>query len=100
MSDELNSIDATEAVERIKRKEINVYDLVQSCLNRIEKVDPVVEAWAFLDPEIAKAQAKKIDSNLAAGVEPGPLIGIPLSGAATAWPIFFFHWQKKALKKP
>jgi Asp-tRNA(Asn)/Glu-tRNA(Gln) amidotransferase A subunit family amidase len=78
MNEELYSIDATEAVERIKNKEIKVIDLIQSCLDRIEKVDQVVEAWAFLEPEKMIEKAEKIDSKLVRGVTPGPLVGIPI----------------------
>lgn len=78
MRNELFSIDATEAVRRIYQKEITVLDLVQSCLDRITKVEPIVDAWAYLASEVALSQARALDSKLAAGYSPGPLIGIPI----------------------
>ena len=78
MSEELYTLDATAAIQRIKQREIKVCDLLQSCLKRIEVVEPVVEAWAHLGPEIAIKNAEKIDADLEEGLSSGPLAGIPI----------------------
>ncbi len=51
-----------------------VRDLVQACLERIEEREPVVGAWAHLDPEAALEQARARDA------EPprSPLHGVPV----------------------
>ena len=49
--------------------------VVADCLARIAERDSVVRAWAFLDPELALAQARACD----AAAEPaGPLHGVPV----------------------
>ncbi len=78
MSSKLFSIDATEAVRRINIKEIKVVDLVQSCLKRIEEVEPIVDAWTHLAPDNALSKARKLDEKLEEGSTLGPLVGIPI----------------------
>jgi Asp-tRNA(Asn)/Glu-tRNA(Gln) amidotransferase A subunit family amidase len=47
-------------------------------LARIDQREPEVQAWAFLDPDHARAQAAALDRALAAGAAPGPLFGVPV----------------------
>ena len=49
--------------------------LVRSCLERIAERDPVVHAWAHLDPEAALAQARAADG---APGRRSPLHGVPV----------------------
>ncbi len=53
-------------------------ELVESCLARIAEADPSVEAWAFLDPAHARAQAARADAAVEIGRPIGPLHGIPV----------------------
>ena len=53
-------------------------ELVKACLARIEEVDSQVQAWAFLDPEYAIAQARAADQLRLSGQAIGPLHGIPV----------------------
>jgi Asp-tRNA(Asn)/Glu-tRNA(Gln) amidotransferase A subunit family amidase len=53
-------------------------ELVQACLERIHAVEPRVEAWAYLDPERALAQARDRDQMLAGQTRLGPLHGLPV----------------------
>jgi Asp-tRNA(Asn)/Glu-tRNA(Gln) amidotransferase A subunit family amidase len=59
---------AKEAAALIERGELTQERLVQSCLERIGSREPVVQAWAFLDP----------DSVLAQPAASGPLHGVPV----------------------
>ena len=52
--------------------------LVQDCLARIEKVDGDVQAWTYLDPEHALAQARAADEERLSGRPVGPLHGVPV----------------------
>lgn len=78
MNDELISIDATEAVQRIARQEIKVVDLLQSYLKRIEEVEPAVSAWEYLAPEIALDKARVLDKLIERGQVSGALFGVPV----------------------
>lgn len=65
---------AAEAVELLARGELTAEALVRACLERIAAEEPRVQAWEFLDPDLALSQARRLD---AAG-RPGPLHGLPL----------------------
>jgi amidase len=53
---------------------VSCEDVARDCLARIAEREPVVHAWAFLDPELVIEQARALD---AAPVR-GPLHGVPL----------------------
>ena len=57
---------------------VSAAQVVEACLARIEKLDPQVQAWAFLDPEHALWQARALDAARAAGKPLGPLHGLPV----------------------
>ncbi len=53
-------------------------ELVEDCLKRIGEVEEPIQAWAFLDPEHARAQARAADEQRMAGKTIGPLHGVPV----------------------
>jgi Asp-tRNA(Asn)/Glu-tRNA(Gln) amidotransferase A subunit family amidase len=69
---------ATEAARLIRDGIIGSEQLVEACLARIRKVDPQVQAWAFLDPDHALAQARAADELRLSGQAVGPLHGVPI----------------------
>jgi Asp-tRNA(Asn)/Glu-tRNA(Gln) amidotransferase A subunit family amidase len=70
----LYELTACQAADLIRRKELGVLELLDSCLSRIEALEPEINAWKFLAPELARARARELDC-----VEPvGPLHGIPI----------------------
>jgi Asp-tRNA(Asn)/Glu-tRNA(Gln) amidotransferase A subunit family amidase len=74
----LHLISATEAARLIRDGFISSEQLVESCLSRIRDVDPQVQAWAFLDPDHALAQARTADALRLEGKPIGPLHGVPV----------------------
>ena len=71
----LNLLTATEARAQLDRGEITSEQLVGDCLTRIEAREPDIDAWVFLDPDLALAQARARDSE----APRGPLHGIPVA---------------------
>lgn len=69
---------ATEAARRIRAGEITSEQLVEACLAVVEAREDEVQAWAFLDPDYARRQAKQADAAHRAGVDLGPLHGVPV----------------------
>lgn len=51
---------------------------VEACLARIDALEPQVHAWAWLDRDLALAQAREADARRAAGAPLGPLHGVPV----------------------
>ena len=79
MSDtNLADLTTTEAAARIARGETSSENLVSACLERIAALEPQVEAWAFHDPEHARAQARAADALMREGKGFGPLHGVPV----------------------
>ena len=74
----LNELTATEAAAKIASGEITAEQLMQACLDRVKVRDADVQAWAYLDPEYALAQARDADKQLKDGKTVGPLHGVPV----------------------
>jgi amidase len=70
----LNELSATEIARGIAAREITAEAVVADCLGRIAAREPVVQAFANVDPKLALAQARELDR----GPIRGPLHGVPL----------------------
>jgi Asp-tRNA(Asn)/Glu-tRNA(Gln) amidotransferase A subunit family amidase len=75
---DLHTLTAAAAAAAIARGEITSEALVGACLDRIAALEPQVQAWAFLDPDRALAQAKAADDARKTGKGIGPLHGVPV----------------------
>ena len=69
-----HQISATQAAREIAAGRLTSEALVRACLSRITEREAHVQAWAFLDPERAIAQARACDR----GPRRGPLHGVPI----------------------
>jgi Asp-tRNA(Asn)/Glu-tRNA(Gln) amidotransferase A subunit family amidase len=74
----LHLLSASEASRLICDGVITSVQLVEACLARIREVDEQVQAWAFLDPDYALAQARAADAWRSEGKTTGPLHGVPV----------------------
>src|SRR4051812_30242359 len=59
--------------------EVSARELLDAHLDRIERVNPGVNAIVTLDAEGARAAADAADAALAAGEDVGPLHGLPVA---------------------
>jgi Asp-tRNA(Asn)/Glu-tRNA(Gln) amidotransferase A subunit family amidase len=57
---------------------ISSTELVAACLARVRETDAQIQAWAFLDPDHALAQARAADDWRLEGRPTGPLHGVPV----------------------
>jgi amidase len=73
---EPNQLSAAEAVRRISRGELTSVELVTACLERIAAREGEVHAWASLDSELALAQARACDREVARSALHGVPVGI------------------------
>lgn len=78
MSAALHTLSATEARALLQARKISSEELVRACLARIEEREPEVGAWAYLDPELALAQARARDQVARDGQAEGLIDGIPV----------------------
>ncbi len=75
---QLNWLSASDAARALRDGAATSEQLVGACLTRIREVEPQVQAWQFLDPEHALAQARQLDEQRRAGGAVGPLHGVPV----------------------
>jgi len=75
---DLALLGAAQLARMIDAGEITSSELTQACLDRIREHDANVEAWAYLDPELALEQAARADERRATGQPLGPLHGLPV----------------------
>lgn len=64
--------------DAVRSKRVGARELVAHALDRIEHVNPQVNAFVAVDGERALAEASRIDDRVAAGESVGPLAGIPI----------------------
>ncbi|MEH7379314.1 amidase family protein [Bacillus sp. JJ1533] len=77
--DELWRWSATELAHGIRTRIISSREAVESCLDRIEEVNPVLNALAEVHAEEALAAADRADLAVKKGEPLGPLHGVPVS---------------------
>ena len=65
---------ACDALDLLRARKLGALELTEACLARIAAQEAVIQAWAHLDPDQARAAARRLDS-----LPPeGPLHGIPI----------------------
>jgi Asp-tRNA(Asn)/Glu-tRNA(Gln) amidotransferase A subunit family amidase len=74
----LTQLGALEAAAAIRDGQITSLELVNACLTRVEETEESVRAWAFLDPEHARRQARMADEMRSRGQALGALHGVPV----------------------
>jgi Asp-tRNA(Asn)/Glu-tRNA(Gln) amidotransferase A subunit family amidase len=94
-------LSAVEARRLIGTRRLSPVELLESCLARIEAVNPAVNAVVALDTERARETAKAAEAAVMAGARLGPLHGLPVGikdleeteGLRTTWgsPLFADH---------
>ncbi len=77
-TDESNWRPATELARLIRSKAISPVELLRSCLETIERLNPKINAICTLAAESAMAAAQRAERTVMAGDEIGPLHGVPI----------------------
>jgi aspartyl-tRNA(Asn)/glutamyl-tRNA(Gln) amidotransferase subunit A len=67
-----------QASERIRNREISPVELTQQCLERIEQLNPELNAFITVTADSAMAEVRKAEQEIAGGRWRGPLHGIPV----------------------
>lgn len=69
----------TEAAELIRSRKLSSVEVTQACLDRIERLNPTLNAFITVTDELALQQAHSADQEVAEGNWRGPLHGIPVA---------------------
>jgi aspartyl-tRNA(Asn)/glutamyl-tRNA(Gln) amidotransferase subunit A len=68
-----------ELAPRLRRTEVSPLELTRACLDRIEKLNPTLNAFITVTAESALAEARAAEKEIARGEWRGPLHGIPIA---------------------
>ncbi len=68
----------SEAAELLRRKKISPVQLATACLDRVERLNPVLNAFITVTHETAMVQARAAEDEIQRGQWRGPLHGIPI----------------------
>lgn len=78
MSD-LWRLSAVELASRIRNREVSAVEAAQSALERLNAVNPALNAVVDHRPDEVMARAAVVDAQLARGEDPGVLAGVPVT---------------------
>jgi len=77
--DNLWRLSATELASLIRSRKISAMDAARAALERLEAVNPKINAVVDYRPEQTLAEADAIDKKIADGEDPGLLAGVPVT---------------------
>jgi amidase len=69
---------AARIAEMVRAKDVSPSELVDLYLERIERIDPALNAYRVVLGDQARADAKRAEERLASG-DQGPLLGVPVA---------------------
>jgi len=75
---EMIDLSISEAAELLRQQKISPVELATACLDRIERLNPVLNAFITVTREGAMAQARAAEDEIQRGQWRGPLHGIPI----------------------
>lgn len=75
---EICRMDAVTLSGHIRAKELSPVEVVDTVLDRMERLEPTLHAFCTPTPEMARADAERIEAQIMAGEEVGPLVGVPV----------------------
>ena len=74
----LNELSIAEASDLLRRKQISPVNLTASCLARIDRLNPTLNAFITVMHDSALVQAREAEAEISSGKWRGPLHGIPI----------------------
>jgi aspartyl-tRNA(Asn)/glutamyl-tRNA(Gln) amidotransferase subunit A len=77
-STDLTKLSIREAGELVRRKVVSPVELTRACLQRIERLNPTLNAFITVTTEQAMARAREAEAEVLRGMWRGPLHGIPV----------------------
>ena len=69
----------SELSQRIRRKEVSPVEITRACLERIEKLNPALNAFITVTAESALAEARAAEAEIMSGNWRGPMHGVPVA---------------------
>lgn len=79
MGDALCNLSAIELAAAVRGKKVSPVEVTQAVLDRIERLNPKLNAYCTVTADEALATAKQLEASIARGDNAGPLVGVPVS---------------------
>ena len=79
MTSDITRLSAAEQARLFANGEVSSAELTAAHLERIDAVEPQINAFISVSADVALAQAKAVDERRAAGEELSPLAGVPIA---------------------
>ncbi len=79
MHDEIAWMPATEMATAVREKKLSPVEIAQTFLERIEAINPAINAYCLVTPEMALEQAREAEAAVTRGDDLGSLHGVPVS---------------------
>src|SRR6185437_11622039 len=76
---DLNFLPAVVLAEKIRNKLISPVEVVEAHLARIERLNPILNAFVQVESDAARRAAREAEAVVARGEKIGPLHGVPIS---------------------
>lgn len=76
---DLAEMDLLDASRRVQNRSLSPVELTRACLKRIERLNPVLNAFITVTADWALAEARAAEQEIAQGHWRGPLHGIPIA---------------------
>ena len=72
-------MDAVSLARRIRQRALSPTEITEAVLTRMERLNPVLNAFCTPTPDLARAEARRIEASIMAGEAVGPLAGVPVA---------------------
>src|SRR5579862_2516359 len=69
----------SEVSQRLRRRETTAVEITQECLERIERLNPALNAFITIMGDSALEDARRADAEIQRGEWRGPLHGVPVA---------------------
>lgn len=79
MTADLDTLPGYEVAAGIKARRFTAKTITEAMLTRINALNTTLNAYTLITADRALAEAERVDAAVAAGVDPGPLAGVPYS---------------------
>ncbi|MBR0753191.1 AtzE family amidohydrolase [Bradyrhizobium jicamae] len=79
MSDKIDGLSATDIAQAVSSRKLTALDAVEASLSRIASRDKILNSFTDVTAERARAKARAVDADIAAGKPVGPLAGVPFA---------------------
>jgi aspartyl-tRNA(Asn)/glutamyl-tRNA(Gln) amidotransferase subunit A len=78
-SDEICRLDAVALAGMVRAKTLSPVEIADAVLARMERLEPRLHAFCTPTPDLARAEARRVEAAIMAGQRVGPLAGVPVS---------------------